>query len=318
MANATEIQNRIKSIKDTMKITKAMYMISSTKLQKAKQSLQEAEPFFYGLQNQISRFIRHIPDFEDNYLENRLEDQKPEDKRKIGYLVVTADKGMAGAYNHNVLKKTEELLQTCKGTTDLFVVGELGRHYFTSKGIEITEEFHYTAQNPTLHRARTIAERLIYMFDHEELDEIYVVYTAMVNSMVSEVRTEQLLPLKRERFAVNIPKELAMNVYQEEFKMVPSAKEVMAHIVPNYITGFIYGALIEAFSSEQNARMSAMKSATDSAEEILQELSVEYNRVRQSAITREITEVIGGAKALKRKKQAKKDKKKPLREGLCV
>lgn len=314
MANATEIQNRIKSIKDTMKITKAMYMISSTKLQKAKQNLEETSPFFYGLQAQISRVLRHVPDFEDNYFENRPEDKKPEEVRRTGYLVVTADKGMAGAYNHNVLKRTEELLLNCKGQTELFVVGELGRRYFTTKGMEITEQFHYTAQNPTMHRARTIAQRLVTMFDEEKLDEIYVVYTGMVNSMVSEVRVEQLLPLKKERFVVELPKEVMMSVYLEEFKMIPSAKEVINRIIPDYITGYIYGSLVESYSSEQNARMMAMKSATDSAQEILQELSVEYNRVRQSAITREINEVIGGAKALKRKKKAKK----AMREGICV
>lgn len=303
MANVTEIQNRISSIRDTMKITKAMYMISSTKLKKARKSLEETEPFFYGIQSEISRVLRHMPEFEHIYFDNRVKDLKEKVKKK-GYIVVTADKGMAGAYNHNIIKMTEQMISKDEDYK-LFVVGELGRQYFTQHDIPISENFYYTAQNPTLHRARMISERINELYLQEELDEVYIIYTKMDRGISEETECYQILPLKPEHFNKKLPAEVALEMYQEEFVISPSPKEVLNAIVPNYLTSFVYGALVESFSCEQNARMMAMDAATKSAEDMLKELSVAYNRIRQSAITQEITEVIGGAKALKRKKQKK-------------
>lgn len=300
MAGAIEIKNRIKSIQDTMKITRAMYMISSNKLQKAKTSLQATEPFFYGIQMQISRLLRHIPEFEHLYFDNRPSDRLETVKRQ-GFLVVTADKGLAGAYNHNILKAAEELYAHSSQPT-MYVIGQLGYHYFYSHNIPIEEEFHYTAQNPTMHRARTITDRLIEAYNEEKLDEIYMIYTRMANSMTEEVVVEKLLPLERKDFATDVPKEVLATMQQEQFEYYPSPDKLLDRMVPNYITGFVYGALIESYSCEQNARMSAMKAATDNANDMLASLSIEYNRVRQASITQEITEVVGGAKALRRKK----------------
>lgn len=303
MANATEIQNRIKSIQDTRKITSAMYLISSTKMRKARQSLEDTQPFFFELQSEIRRIFRHFPQMEHIFFDNRPKDMQETVKKK-GYIVVTADKGLAGAYNHNILKKTEEIIAKDVDYS-LFVVGELGRQYFAGRGIPIKEQFLYTAQNPTLHRARTITERIIDLYLTEELDEVYVIYTWMTGKMEEEVVVERLLPLEHEKFQTRIPNEILMNTYQEEFQIEPSPKVILNHIVPNYITGYIYGALVESYSCEQNARMMAMDAATKNADQMLRELSIMYNRVRQSAITQEITEVIGGAKALKRKKKGK-------------
>lgn len=300
MASATEIKNRIKSIQDTMKITKAMYMISSNKLQKAKQSRAATEPFFYGIQMQIGRLLRHIPNMEHIYFDNRAKDRQEAVKHR-GILVVTADKGLAGAYNHNVLKKAEEIYHDSQAP-HLYVIGELGYHYFLARNIPMDEEFHYTAQNPTMHRARRIADEIVDCYLHEELDEVYIVYTRMVNSMEEEVQVEKLLPLVRADFGGTPQAQLLVDTYQEEFQFLPSPESLLDHMVPNYITGYIYGALIESFSCEQNARMQAMKAATDNATSMLHDLSIAYNRVRQAAITQEITEVCGGAKALRRKK----------------
>lgn len=291
MANAKEIQNRMKSIRDTMKITNAMYMISSSKLKKSKKSLQDTEPYFFTLQSAMSRILRHIPDMESIYFKSNA-DKKPEE-RKVGYIVITADKGLAGAYNHNVLKLTEQHLKECV-SPKLFVLGELGRHYFEQHGININRQFHYTVQNPTLSRARNIGETILELYREEELDEVYIVYTRMINAMSSEAQLLQLLPLKKTDFD--------MKVTVEEFSMFPSPEEVMNHIVPDYVTGFIYGALVESYSSEQNARMMAMEAATKSAKEMLHDLDILYNRARQAAITQEITEVISGAKSQKKKK----------------
>ena len=140
MANTREIQSRMKSIQDTMKITNAMYMISSTKLRKAKKNLEETEPYFYTLQTMVSRIVRHLPEIDNKYFDERKD--KPAGEKTTGLIVVTADKGLAGAYNHNVLKMAEEQMQKAgqTGSYKLFVVGELGRQYFGHRGIEVAEQ----------------------------------------------------------------------------------------------------------------------------------------------------------------------------------
>lgn len=295
MANEKEIQSRMKSIKDTMKITNAMYMISSSKLKKARKSLEETEGYFYTLQAAMSRILRHIPDIESIYFDQHT-DKKQEDKH-TGFIVVTADKGMAGAYNHSVLKLAEEQLKESANPV-LFVLGELGRQYFEKQGIPIEEQFHYTVQNPSLGRARNIAETILGWYRQEKLDEIYIIYTRMKNGIQTETEVLQLLPLKKTDFKLPIP----VQVHMEAPLLFPDPKAVMDRIVPNFVVGFLYGALVESYASEQNSRMMAMQSATDSASQMLQELEILYNRARQAAITQEITEVISGAKAQKKKK----------------
>ena len=302
MANAREIQSRMKSIQDTMKITNAMYMISSTKLRKAKKSLEETEPYFNALRNMVSRVVRHLPDVENQYMDVRP-NKAPEDRIK-GFIVVTADKGLAGAYNHNVLKKAMEEIEQCKNYK-LFVVGELGRQYFKKKNIPVSEQFHYTAQNPSLHRARIICEEVVEQFKEGELDEVYVIYTYMKSSITTEVDMINLLPITRD-MAMQHEME-RQGVFNEEVELQPSPNALLNNIVPDVIMGYIYGALMESFCSEQNARMSVIQVANDSASEMIRNLSIEYNRARQSMITQEITEVIAGAKAQKKKKKARKE-----------
>ena len=295
MANIREIQSRINSVRDTMKITNAMYMISSSKMTQAKKKLADTEPYFYGLQGEISRILRHLPELRHRFFDQRAE--IPKDERKIGSIVITADKGLAGAYNHNIVKVEEEILSK-PGIHKLFVVGELGRHYFAKRGVQIDTNFRYTVQKPTMHRARDISGSIIHQFLDGELDEVYVVYTRMENSVQADAEVMKLLPLERADF--NVMK-MPLNMYREEIDLYPSAEHVMDRIVPNYVNGMIYGALVEAYASEHNARMMAMKSATDSAESLIKELSIVYNRARQAAITQEITEVCAGARAQQRK-----------------
>ena len=297
MANTKEIQSRINSIHDTMKITKAMYMMSSVKLRKARQKLEDTEPYFYGLQDQIKSILYHFPTMQHLFFDNRNSDMHEQIKKKA-FIVISGDKGMAGAYNHNVLKLAEEHLKAHKNNK-LFVLGELGRHYFEQRGLEIDKQFHYTVQNPTLNRARNIAEELLELYRKEELDEVYIIYTSMVNAIQEETQIRQLLPLKKASFNVKLPADIPM----EELALKPSPEAVMDRIVPDYVVGFIYGALVESYSCEQNARMMAMEAATKSAKDMLHELDILYNRARQAAITQEITEVIAGAKAQKRKKR---------------
>ena len=240
MANIREIQTRINSVKDTMKITNAMYLISSTKMRQARKKLADAEPYFYKLQAEIARILRHMPEVSNQYFDSR--EEIPKEERKIGSVVITGDKGLAGAYNHNVEKAEEEIMKM-PGHHKLFVVGELGRHYFVSQGHEIEQNFQYTVQKPNLSRARIISETLMEQFNNGELDEVYVVYTRMENSMVSEVETVKLLPLERSAFGED---SIPANLRREAIQLYPSVESVMDNIVPNYVTGMIYGCLVEA------------------------------------------------------------------------
>lgn len=295
MASAKEIQNRMKSIQDTMKITNAMYMISSAKLKKARKNLENTEPYFHMLQGTIARIARHLPEMEHPYFEIENKDQT---SRKRGYLVIATDKGLAGSYNHNIMKLAESHLHSPHDNL-LFVVGELGRNYFTQHQIPIYQQFHYVVQNPTLDRAREISETLLSMYDAKELDEIYVIYTRSVNSMTEEATIKRLLPIQKQPL---IDADLS-DVYAEDIRLLPSAEAVLNNIIPDYVTGFLYGALVESFCSEQNSRMMAMEAAADNAQKMLHDLQIMYNRVRQAAITQEITEVIAGAKAQKKRRR---------------
>lgn len=293
MANAREIQARMKSIKDTMKITNAMCMISSSKLQKARRDLKNTEPYFYSIQEALAKIIELSPETGNEYFDER--EDIPKKERRQGYIVVTADKGMAGAYNHNVIKIAEkEALSDNKNM--LFVVGQVGRRYFEKKNIPVDIDFKYTAQNPNVNRARAISEKIVELFREKQLDEVYVVYTRMVNSVTFDAEIRQLLPLKKG----GIEKQAEKNNY-EYCDFEPGMNSVFDRIIPNYISGFVYGALVESYCSEHNARMMAMQTATDAAKDMLKSLEIEFNRARQSAITQEITEVIAGAKAQKNK-----------------
>ena len=295
MANAKEIQNRMHSIQDTMKITKAMYMISSSKLKKAKKTMEDSAEHFYAIQSSIARIIRHAPDIENSYFGHN----KANDQKRIGYIVITADKGLAGAYNQNVIKVVQnELDKNPKG--ELFIVGQIGRHYFEKKGYKIHRHFQYTAQNPSIHRARVITEEILVRYNEEKLDEVYIVYTRDINGVESEAKMKKLLPLSKSSYSQNSGNKIMVS---DTTKYLPSPNDVMNAIVPNYVTGYIYGALVKSYACEQNDRMMAMDAATGNATDMLKSLSVEYNRVRQAAITQEITEVIAGAKAQKRKKK---------------
>ena len=309
MATIKEIRDRINSVNDTRKITNAMYLISSTKLRRAKKMLTDTEPFFFSTQAMISRLVRHLPEGVDNiFLETRLE--IPEDERRRGYIIFTDDKGLAGSYNHNVLKLAEEKIAADKGAWKLFVIGEVGRFHFLSKNVDIEESFMFTSQNPTLHRARKIAAEILDYYYSRKLDEFYIIYTTVQGTKI-DTKFQKLLPLE---IITDIKREKPMTgTMLEEFLMEPSPSAILDNIVPNYVTGFIYGALVEAFCSVQSARMMAMDSANKNAEAMIAELQRTYNRQRQAMITQEITEVVSGAKALKNAKKAKernKDKQK--------
>ncbi len=291
MANLSEIQERINSIKDTMKITNAMYMISTNKLRKAKQALMNTEPYFNKLDDIIASVLTHAPHISHVIFGDLA--NLPQEKRRKGFVVITADKGLAGAYNHNVLKLAEEVIRQPRRTYELYVIGQVGENYFRRRSYCIDETFHYTAQNPSLSRSRKIGERLIEKFMERELDEVYILYTRMVTPTEMEPVVTRILPLSRDDYSAD-------GEYAS-VPMFPSPEAVLSSVAPICVTGYIYSALVESYCCEQNSRVNAMQAATDAGSEMLHDLSIQYNRVRQAKITQEITEVVGGAKALKRK-----------------
>jgi F-type H+-transporting ATPase subunit gamma len=178
----------------------------------------------------------------------------------------------------------------------LFVVGEYGRHYFAAHHIPIEKHFLYTAQSPTLRRARRICELLLDLYRRRELVKIFVIYTDLINGMELTAKSTRLLPFHQAQFAV-ATQEKAVTV---PFEFFPSVQEVLDNIIPSYVTGFVYSALVDSFCSEQTARMTAMDSANSNAQKLLDELSVHYHHVRQNSITQEITEISAGARGQKR------------------
>ena len=292
MESMKEIRNRMISVRKTMKITNAMYLMASSKMKKARKRLAASEPYFERLQEIITDILihTHIPNI--NYFADD-EAADPETVKRC-YVVITSDRGLAGAYNQNVIKLTEAQL-TSKNNSLLFI-GYSGHNYFKRKsqyGV-IDSEFSFAAVEPMLYRARTISEHLVSQFCEGSIEEAYVVYTKMKNAMNAEAEMIKLLPMSRDMFP-SISNGSINNKRQYEELYDPSPEAVLDQIVPNYVKGIIYGAMIEAYASEQNARMTAMKNATDNAEDLSVRLALQYNRVRQAAITTELAEVVGGA-----------------------
>ena len=297
MAGTKEIKDHIDSVQETKKITSAMYLIASTKLRKARQELDNTRPYFEALRREIKRIFRTVGgEAVDSPYFYPMEGAPPLDKPNA-CLVITADKGLAGAYNQNAIKEALKLLDT-HPDTKLYVVGEYGRRFFASHSIPIEHSFLYTAQNPTMARAREISALLLDGFEKDELDKIYVVYTDMGNGMDFQARCTRVLPFHRTHFADSA---LVEPPVATPFEFLPSVQAVLDSMMPSYVSGFIYSALIDSFCCEQQARMTAMDSANQNAEKLLGELSLEFNRVRQSAITQEITEVSAGARAQRKK-----------------
>ena len=292
MASMSEIRTRISSVQDTMKITNAMYLISSAKLRKAKSGHEKVSPYFRLLQQTIADILTRCPDLEEDFFEETSPRTIPENGKRRTIIVISSDKGLAGSYNHNVFKKVEELIADDSENT-LILVGHMAVNYFKNfKNVTIDEKHIYPAADPAMYRARDIAEHVIGQFLENEVDEVYVAYTDMINSMSFETQTKRIMPLSTKMIETI---EVGENLREPVFS--PSPEAVIKHVAPNYIKGLIYGAMVESYACEQSARMTAMDNATTNAKDMIRELSLAYNRERQAAITQEITEIVGGASA---------------------
>ncbi len=285
MSEINEVKNRIKGVEATRKITNALYLISSAKLRKAKEELEKTAPYFRGIRKEIKSIFKTVDHIESKYLYPENDHMK---NAAYGYLVITADKGMAGAYNHNVIKRAENELKKHENSK-LFVVGDSGREYLTAQGYNVADDFNFAALRPTLAVARKIADILLEGFVGGDYSKLFILYTDMADGEII-IKSTRILPFHTAEFVAEKDK------IKEEFEFVPSRETVLDNLVPSYICGYVYSSLVDSYCAEQNARLTAMKSASDNAGEILADLKRNFNHARQNEITTEITEVSSGAK----------------------
>lgn len=297
MASTKEIKNRIKSVSDTQKITNAMYLISSTKMRRARKEAEDTKPYFVLLRKEIRRMFAVKSDLVSRYIDETVDENAH--GGRSGILVITADKGLAGAYNQNIVKETQELIDK-SDEYKLYIVGDYGWRYFNSHEANVEESFEYSMQEPTLAIAREITKELLDAFDEGAFDRLYVCYTEYTGGMSSGVPMyDRLIPFDKDDF-VPEGEEVATDA-SVVFRYEPDIITVLDRTMQSYLVGFVYAALVNSYSSEQSARMMAMDAANDNASELLAKLKLEFNHLRQNAITQEITEISSGARSLKSK-----------------
>lgn len=284
MANLHEIKARIGNVNATKKITRAMYLISASKSQKAKSQLEAAFPYFQLIKSTLAEILACSDELDTPYI--RQEGGDGEIPDRDFYVVLSGDKGMAGGYNHNIVDKVAQ--HADKEKDDMVVAGMVGRLQLRQLGYRVDGCLDCPVMNPSIYRARDVAELVAKRFLTGDYRAVYVVYTEMVTSLKMVPTRLQLLPLDTAALCDETPTHCA------EIEYLPSAHEVFDHMVPYYLKGILYSAFVEAFASEQHARMYAMDGATKSANETIGRLSVSYNRARQAKITQELTEIIGG------------------------
>ena len=297
MASTKEIKNRIKSVGDTQKITNAMYLISSTKMRRARREAEGTRPYFELLRREIHRMFAVEGDVQSRYLDSTVDEAVSGGRN--GILVITADKGLAGSYNQFVIKETEALMDRSEDYR-LYIVGDYGWRYFRTHGTNVCEGFSHSMNEPSLAMARDITRELLDEFDDGIFDRLYVCYTEFSGGMsAGAAMHDRLIPFDRDDF---VPEGEETDVSASTvFEYEPDVKTVLERIMQSYLVGYVYSALVNSYSSEQSARMMAMDAANDNASELLAELRLEYNHVRQNAITQEITEISSGARSLKHK-----------------
>ena len=281
MADITEIRHRIKSIQDTHQITKAMELISVAKMRKAVQKQAFSSVYFDSVRYTLKDILRHSSDVRNKYTVHRP------DKRTT-YVVIAGDKGLAGAFNNNVLNLAWEHMQR-RPVHYVVTIGQMARAFFESRQQSVDLEFTHAVASPTLHDARVITRDILDLYDRNLMDEVYVVFTRMRTTSLHEPTLVKLLPIEEQDIEADVK-----NTYTGEICYDPSPKEVLDVLVPQYLVGTIYSTLIHSAACEHAARMMAMSNANKNAEKMLDTLSLAYNRQRQSAITTELLDLTSG------------------------
>ena len=277
-----DIKRRIKSVESTMQITKAMELVASSKLRKAKEKVENSRPYFNTLYDTMRKISRSTKGLKSQFTVDR-------DTGKKGYIVVAGDRGLAGGYNSNVLKTAVSHMDNQK--YPVIAVGKKSMDFFNKRGYPLHGKFSSGAESIEVAEIHQISEEAIALYKSGEIDELYIVFTKFVSTLTQEPQIIKLLPLKFDDEGAAAKSSLT--VYE------PSPEGVFDYLEPKYIDGIIFGAIVESFASEQGARRTAMESATDNAEDMIGSLQLKYNRARQATITQEISEIVAGAEALK-------------------
>ena len=276
-----EIKNRIRSMESTKQITKAMEMVAASKLRRAQAQIANSRPYFEILYSTIQDIISRNKDFSSPYLKQR-------ETRKVMYIVIAGDRGLAGGYNSNILKLVMSEIQGKDAT--VLPIGKKAVDYFRNKGIPSLADSYAEAADVSIGDCFSIAKQLSKAFLEGQFDEIHVAYTNFVSVLSQVPATMKLLPLdKPDEKPVSDGQRHSDTIYEHD------PEEVFAAIVPEYLGGILYGSLCESRAAEQAARRSAMDSATQNADEMIADLSLKFNRARQAAITQEITEIVAGS-----------------------
>ncbi|MCL2754212.1 MAG: ATP synthase F1 subunit gamma [Oscillospiraceae bacterium] len=295
--NMKTIKRRIKSVGSTKQITKAMELVASSKLRKAKKKEKETRPFFEAQEKMLHEIYR------SHSVETEYAKHRGEVKNSL-YIVIAGDKGLAGGYNSNVFKKVGEIHGAKPWSPKIFAIGKKAVDYFEKRDFNLVGGRSNIAENIKSGHCSGIARAAIEQFVNGEVDEVKMFYTKFVSSMVQETKVMQLLPLvlPEEYKDENEPGDAGKQEQEAKSKLPPtydpSPDAVFHRIVPNFIAGLIQSAITESYTSELSARQTAMESASENAEEMIDRLSLLYNRARQEKITNEINEIVGGANAL--------------------
>lgn len=285
MASMKDIKRRKDSIQSTEQITKAMKLVATVKLQKAKEKAEAARPYFDAMYENVLTMLARTKNVEHRYL-------KAGTSPKKGLIVITANRGLAGGYNSSITRLVADS-GIPKDECVIYAVGIKGRDYFSRRKYDIVADYSEVINEPIYSDAMEIGRRVLADFESGKIGEIYLVYTQFKNTVVHTPQMVKLLPLSQEDIGENAEDATgALMTYE------PEEEEALSIIIPKYINSLIYGALMESIASENGARMTAMDNATNNADEMINDLSLKYNRARQSSITQELTEIIAGANAI--------------------
>jgi F-type H+-transporting ATPase subunit gamma len=282
----------MRAIRQTLQVTKAMNLISTAKLRKGRRLLEDTEPYFNRIQKSMFDILSGVEELESSFF------NPPDGSRlRTAVLVVTSDKGLAGGYNANVCRQVNEFCAGLKNPI-LILIGSIGYRYFVHSPYLILENFSFRSRIPTVENAKEIAEYIISQYLWGMFDSVHIVYTHMFSTIRLLPARRQLLPLDIQELQAELSKKEGRERAELRFEFLPSVEAVFDALVPLYISGIIYGSLVEAYVSEQSARMTAMDEASGSAEEMLADLQINYNRARQAGITQEVSEIVSGSAAL--------------------
>lgn len=284
MASMRDIKRRRSSIQSTQQITKAMKLVATVKLQKAKGHAEQANPYFNYMYKTVTSMLARSGSIDHPYL-------KPGESKKKAVITIASNRGLAGGYNSNVVKlitngdlPQEDVL--------VYAVGRKAKDSLVRKGYEIKADYSDIIDEPAYVDAQNVCKEILDAFMNGEIGEIYLAYTHFKNTVTHEPTLIKLLPVEFDEAEMeNADKNTLMN-YE------PSEEEALSMIIPKYVSSLVYGALVEAVASENGARMQAMESATNNAEDMISDLTLKYNRARQGSITQELTEIIAGAEAI--------------------